>query len=439
MPDPDNQLRWLNNCCPDWEGGFSMNPCCPVSVSACVSLSKVADLCGVIDPDDDPDVKWPTVYKNTVTDASTASQENTALTEYERDTTTGDCSATVCLGPIYFDDEGIGYTGKTTTTTTVGSENETTGDCDADPLGEIIVSVINYTSSDVVVAPDITTTTASVCSPSEASTSYSGSFTGSRVYSECDGLGADGSVTTTTCSASRDASTGDWSGEESVVWCPVPEFCYTFGPFTNDGCASDGVPSETTVTTEYGNPVPIYSDADTESAALSAATETQGASCTSSNYRTGRDSPNDKLAVSKTTVKHEAVVTGLVIGFCYEGVIPIERALINFDEQGNRISPEPEDWLPFSLTAIDFFKAEEVFQTFGQGTLNVSDGDFINENFSLDPYSYPSYFPVDPETGILIDPDALVLTPFSDLPTSKLYDYRVLPAIMRRVECEEEE
>jgi len=434
MPYPDNQLRWLNTCCPDWEGGFSMNPCCPVSVSACVSLSKVADLCGVIDPDDDPDVKWPTVYKNTVTDASTASQENTALTEYERDTTTGDCSATVCLGPIYFDDEGIGYTGKTTTTTTVGSENETTGDCTEDPLGVIITSVIDYTSSDIVVAPDITTTTASVCSPPEGSVSYSGSFEGSKVFSECESE----EVTTQTCSASRDSSTGDWSGEDGSVWCPVPEFCYTFGPFANDGCASDGVPSETTVTTEYGNPVPIYSDADTESAALSAATETQGASCTSSNYRTGRDSPNDKLAVSKTTVKYEAVITGLVIGFCYEGVIPIERALINFDEQGNRISPEPEDWLPFSLTAIDFFKAEEVFQTFGQGTLNVSDGDFINENFSLDPYSYPSYFPVDPETGILIDPDALVLTPFSDLPTSKLYDYRVLPAIMRRVECEEE-
>ena len=72
MPDPDNQLRWLNTCCPDWEGGFSMNPCCPVSVSACVSLSKVAGLCGAIDPADDPDEKRPAVYKNTVTRASTA-------------------------------------------------------------------------------------------------------------------------------------------------------------------------------------------------------------------------------------------------------------------------------------------------------------------------------------------------------------------------------
>ena len=34
-----------------------MNPCCPVSVSACVSLSKVGKLCGATDPDDDPDVK----------------------------------------------------------------------------------------------------------------------------------------------------------------------------------------------------------------------------------------------------------------------------------------------------------------------------------------------------------------------------------------------
>ena len=126
-----------------------------------------------------------------------------------------------------------------------------------------------------------------------------------------------------------------------------------------------------------------------------------------------------------------------MIGFCYEGVIPIKQAPVQYDESGTRLIPTDNDWLPFSLTAIDAFIADEVFQTFGGGTLNVSDDDFINENFSLDPYDYPSYFPVDPETGILVDPDALVLTAFSDLPESKISDYRAFPAIMRRIECEE--
>lgn len=176
----------------------------------------------------------------------------------------------------------------------------------------------------------------------------------------------------------------------------------------------------------------ILSNEDTESRALSRAESIQGNGCVSSFNRS-----EDSYLFSKTTVKHEAVVTGLVIGFCYEGVIPIERALVQYDESGDRLTPTEDDWLPFSLTAIDAFRAEQVFQTFGLGTLNVSDDDFINKNFSLDPYSYPSYFPVDPETGILIDPDALVLTPFSDLPESKVYDYRVMPAIMRRLECDE--
>ena len=363
-----------------------MNPCCPVSVSACVSLSKVGDLCGAIDPDDDPDAKRPTLYKDV----------NTALT-----TSVSICNAdSDCTYPS---PESSARSGTTTSTRT---------------------STIQYSVDEE-----------GACVSESLPFTYSGSSNYIQTQSCCsgfDGCGRDNY----NCSSSQNAD-GSWSGSETNCYLydgSPGDDCYTyekFGPCFNptyiNTCPN---PDVSTIT---------YTSPDSESAALSRVDDwTQGSSCTSSNYRTSRSSSGDKLAVSKTTVKHEAVVTGLVIGFCYEGVIPIERALIDFDEQGNRISPEPEDWLPFSLTAIDYFRAEEVFQTFGLGTLNVSSVDFIGASFSLDPYSYPSYFPVDPETGILIDPDALVLTPFSDLPTSKVYDYRVLPAIMRRVECEEE-
>jgi hypothetical protein len=376
MPDPDNKLRWLNTCCPDWEGGFSMNPCCPASFSACVSLSKVGILCGAADPDDDPNARRPNLYK-TVTQTYTESG--------------GYSSNIPCSEGSVTSTDKTGTYSTTTTTTTQYSVDEEDG-----------------------------------CGVDEISTTYSGSS--SFTISESCCPGSEGCPTLqTSCSSTRNED-GTWSGSSTEVF------------FDGEETTTTTTPNNATCPFNYSNPdeeTIDFSSADTESAALSRVDEwTQGSSCTSSDYRVSAYNSGDKLGVSKTTVKYEAVITGLVIGFCYEGVIPIERALIDFDEQGNRIPPEPEDWLQFSLTAIDAFRAEQVFQTFGEGTLNVSDDDFINENFSLNPYSYPSYFPVDPETGILIDPDALVLTPFSDLPESKVYDYRVRPAIIRRLECE---
>lgn len=385
MPDPDNQLRWLNTCCPDWEGGFSMNPCCPASVSACVSLSKVGKLCGEIDPDDDPDVKRPTAYKEVISTLTT--------------------SVSICNAD---DDCTYPRPESTTRSGTTTSTRTSTTEYSVDEEGSCVAETTPFT--------------------------YSGSSNYLQTQTCCPGFSGCGRDDFD-CSSTQNED-GSWSGSETN--------CYYYPNQPNDPCFTYDInspcfnpafintcPEPDVYTTTYDSP-------DTESAALSRVDEwTQGSSCTSSDYRVSAYNTGDKLGVSKTTVKYEAVITGLVIGFCYEGVIPIERALIDFDEQGNRIPPEPEDWLQFSLTAIDAFRAEQVFQIFGLGTLNVSDDDFISENFSLDPYDYPSYFPVDPETGILVDPDALVLTPFSDLPTSKVYDYRVQPAIIRRLECDE--
>jgi len=356
MPDPDNQLRWLNTCCPDWEGGFSMNPCCPVSVSACVSLSKVGTLCGY---------------------SENAGYESSPPKKYKRQQRIES-----------------------------GSFRQNQSDCDGGTTSSSIRFIRTYSGS---VAWDYDT--------EDCSNSYTGGLISTSTQSFI-------------CEDGEAVPSGDPA--DQVLYDnnnQPPSTCPTCTDIVTATSKIDRISSYGSVyNKEY-----LLSNEDTESAALARVDDwTQGSSCVTSDYRV------NGFDVSKTTVKHEAVVTGLVIGFCYEGVIPIERALIDFDEQGNRIPPEPEDWLPFSLTAIDAFRAEQVFQTFGLGTLNVSDDDFINASFSLDPYSYPSYFPVDPETGILIDPDALVLTPFSDLPESKVYDYRVLPAVMRRVECEEE-
>jgi hypothetical protein len=380
MPDPDNQLRWLNTCCPDWEGGFSMNPCCPVSVSACVSLSKVGKLCGAVDPDDDPNARRPKAYQN-VTNSTTQSGG------YD-----GGGGVDPCEFGAVSKVERSGSYSTNTTTIEEYSVNEEGG-----------------------------------CESEVTSTTIFGSSFYNRTETCCSCCG--GCPTTQISCSSFQNEDGTWTGSTTTTFFDGEETTTTTEP-NNELCPFN-----------YENPTvyeTTYTEEDTESAALSRVDEwTQSNGCVTSDYRVDGYSEGDKLGVSKTTVKHEAVVTGLVIGFCYEGVIPIERAFIDFDEHGNRIPPEPEDWLPFSLTAIPSFRAEQVFQTFGQGTLNVSDDDFINANFSLDPYDYPSYFPVDPETGILIDPDALVLTPFSDLPESKVYDYRVLPAVMRRLECDE--
>jgi len=396
MPDPDNQLRWLNTCCPDWEGGFSMNPCCPVSVSACVSLSKVGKLCGWDELDDISSP--PKKYK-----VRTTFQFEQVPAQKDFDFNIGewsDCSGGCRTRSVsrYFYDYRDSY-----------AKYDITETRTYDPLVECRFATIT----------DVVDNSEPLPPPNS-----SGHYT----YFNKSTLS---STTTTTKTEEIEITTlnsRSYYDEEINIQtqggCGAPPYCdISYATF-------DTVDINQQYT--YTKTITL-SEEDTEEDALDRVDDwTQGDMCVSS---FDRDKPS--FTFSKTKVKHEAVVTGLVIGFCYEGVIPIEQALVKYDEYGYRLPHQPEDWLPFSLTAIDAFRAEQVFQTFGLGTLNVSDDDFINENFSLDPYDYPSYFPVDPETGILIDPDALVLTPFSDLPESKVYDYRVRPAIMRRLECDE--
>lgn len=358
-----------------------MNPCCPVGISACVSLSKVGDLCGAIDPDDDPDAKRPTAYQN-VTYSTTSSGG------YDGSGGVNPCD----FGAVAKVQRSGSYSSNTTTIKEYSVNEE--GGCESEVISTTILGSSSYNRTET-----------------------------------CCGCCGGCPTTQFSCSSSQ-SEDGTWTGSTTTTFFDGEETTTTTEP--NDGlCPSNySNPGEETID---------FSSADTESAALSRVDEwTQGSSCTSSNYRVSAYNTGDKLGVSKTTVKHEAVATGLVIGFCYEGAIPIYRASIEFNEDGTRISPVEEDWELWSYIFIDEFRAARVFQTFGGGTLNIGNQSFIDASFSLDPYDYPAYFPVNPETGILIDPDALVLTPFSALPISKIYDYRVLPIIMRRVECAEE-
>ena len=397
MPAPDNLLRWLNICCPDWEeGGFSMNSCCPVSFSACVSKSKAAELCGyseLVDPSSPPKK-----YK-----VKTITRYEQVPPEKDYDYNIGEFS--LCQNGCksrsvsqYIYDYRDSYAKRSTIDTRT-----------YDPL----VSCSGFTTRDFIDN-----------SEPRPPPNSSGTFAYYDFSTISNYTLTSSTLETTTITKNLRSYT---EGDSSVLikqGCGSPPYCdteyNTYPPININAGYTD---TETTT----------LSEEDTESAALSRVDDwNQGDSCVSSFNR-----DESSFEFSKTKVKHEAVVTRLVIGFCYEGVIPIKQAPVQYDESGTRLIPTDNDWLPFSLTAIDAFIADEVFQTFGGGTLNVSDDDFINENFSLDPYDYPSYFPVDPETGILVDPDALVLTAFSDLPESKISDYRAFPAIMRRIECEE--
>jgi hypothetical protein len=396
MPDPDNLLRWLNTCCPDWEGGFSMNPCCPVSISACVSLSKSAKICGYDELTDQSSPPKKYRVRTSFEFEQVPAQKDYDYEIGEWSECSNGCRSRSVSQYIY--DYRDSYTKKNITDTRT-----------YDPL----VSCRFFDTRDYV-------DNSQPLPPPNSS--------GHFAYYDFKLISTNTTVSRTLSTKIAQKNlrsfTNGGSEVQSKGGCGSPPFCdieYTQFPALDE---NEG----------YTNTVIIsLSEEDTESDALSRIDDwTQGEGCVSAFYRS-----EYSYSFSKTTVKHEAVVTGLVIGFCYEGVIPIEQALVKYSESGTRLIPTEDDWLPFSLTAIDAFRADQVFQTFGLGTLNVSDDDFINENFSLDPYSYPSYFPVDPETGILIDPDALVLTPFSDLPKSKVYDYRVMPAIMRRLECDE--
>lgn len=147
------------------------------------------------------------------------------------------------------------------------------------------------------------------------------------------------------------------------------------------------------------------SSEDTEADALARAEDsTEGASCTAI-----REERVDGFAFNYTTVKYEAILTGLIPGFYYDGVVPTEkRAAVRGETY------EDSDWSGGTSIEIPQFRASKVFQLIGGGTLNVPDDDFIDENYSLDPLDYPGTFPVD-GIGDLVDPDAKVITPVTEL------------------------
>jgi len=367
----------LNTCCPDWDEGFSMNACCPISVNACVSLSKTGKLCGIRDPDENENATRPDYYtKKTV--------------------------GTTQSGGYYLDPSGL-------------------PSCD-DGVASTFTKTGNYTYTNNSVT-DYSVNSEGICE-SDISSTYSGSSSFSQTETCCPDAG-DCPTYDISCSSSRDED-GSWSGQSVETFFDGEESHTTTYPITAR-CPSNYNDDPTSETN--------YSDVDAETSALSRVDEwTQSNGCQSSDFRSSSYLTNNKIFVNKTTVKYEAVISGLIVGFCYEGRITIQKATINFDQYGKRISPVEDDWELYSYVTIPEFEADEVFTRFGGGALNVSDQQFMDENYSLNPLDYPSVFPQN-EDGTLVDPDALVITPVVSLPESKTIDYRVLPAIMRRIDC----
>lgn len=177
----------------------------------------------------------------------------------------------------------------------------------------------------------------------------------------------------------------------------------TFG--TRSGTA-DGTSNVTGVlTVPSGSFTHTLSDEDTEADAIDRAEDsTEGSSCTAI-----REERVNGFAFNYTTVKYEAILTGLIPGFYYDGVVPTEKRAEVVGE-----TYEESDWSSDTPIEIPKFRASKVFQLIGGGTLNVPDQDFIDENYSLDPLDYPGTFPVD-GSGDLVDPDAKVITPVTEL------------------------
>jgi len=155
---------------------------------------------------------------------------------------------------------------------------------------------------------------------------------------------------------------------------------------------------------------------------------TEGTSCITEWETFGTGYILDNTTLVKTTVKIEAVLTGLSPGFYYTGEIPVStRPAVDGE------SYDESDWTNDTAIAISTFKATDVFALFGGGTLNVPDQDFIDQDYSIDPLDYPDTFPVD-GGGNLIDPTAKVITPSYSLSIAEGYAHRAEEPVIKRVD-----
>ena len=379
MPDPDNEYWWLNTCCLDWEGGFSMTPCCPVNFNACVSLTKTATLCGF--NEFNPEETYPNPKKYAWINSSNTTSINWAGTLPDG------CDATTGVTP-YTADSSVSW-------------NKFYSYPEGMPC-ELTSSNITWSSS-LSGCDDSCSTSGIIEEAGSINNQINYTFTGAS------------------CGFPNILKTPDTEITTSY------EFIQIYS-WTNEGLGG--------TSTGYASTTTTLSSEDTEDNALDRIEDwTQGNSCVSSDANRGAG----VFTWTKTTVKFQGVATGLFVGLCYEGIIEIQQRDAPIVELNPIFPPEPEPpWQRYAIVPIDEFTAGKVFQTFGGGILNVSDEDFIDASFSLNPYDYPDYFPVDPETGILIDPDALVIDPSTSLPSTKGKEYRVLSPILRRIDCTEE-
>lgn len=160
------------------------------------------------------------------------------------------------------------------------------------------------------------------------------------------------------------------------------------------------------------NPLPAYEDyecktvtttlslEDTEADALNRATEGEG----TSNISILEDRTTG-FSFTKRTVDYAILLKNLVVGLDYEGEVPVDSGVA---EAGSSVSYSADTPDTFSFTATKKFHIEG-------GTLNasISDQDFIDNNYALNPTVY----------GLSADAD--VITPTTALTHSQGMAYRL--------------
>tara|TARA_B110000305_G_C19438801_1_gene640581 strand:+ start:140 stop:1291 length:1152 start_codon:yes stop_codon:yes gene_type:complete len=148
----------------------------------------------------------------------------------------------------------------------------------------------------------------------------------------------------------------------------------------------------------------------------------------------------------KTSVKYAYIFKNLRVGESYTAYLRLQYRdyLANY---GFEEAPSAEaNWSEDTPIQIAEFDADEIIQDSKRsfkvvgGSLNVSDADFLDENYSTSIYAYPDTF-YDPTTQEW-DTDGEVITPATNLAELSGKQYRIKESYVLRVspmECEEED
>lgn len=357
------------NCCtcpepPDYDPSVDpplatyINRCgCPSVAVVCESSEKDAEMCGVVDPDDDPSIFYTT--------RTTTGEVNRYIDGPEIATTT-------------FSRDGSGNC--TNATNTTGSEN-----CEGFQSGSTFYEKRVITAS-------ASGTTTGACGGTASATSPLPTHTSTKTYSAESGCGINYSETTpdatitigTSCDFPCEPSSSGglgfgqaFSGSGTVpfdwldrIWegtitgsVTIDETCDGGGTSTSPATfnVSAGATQATTfedALNQTGTEGSEYTIPDTEQDALDAATAISGTSC-SSLYQLRTNSSS----FIKRTVTYSATATNLVVGVAYEGCVRIRKRESYSGTPPAGANTEWEDVEPDTISSFTATDTEEEVAT----------------------------------------------------------------------------